>query len=79
MVAEHLSRPVRPIQVISPSSYLGHSKEEISTLQMEEPRWREMKEYLQGGNISKSKFPRTTLEQFVIEDDIIYFYQVQTR
>ncbi len=35
-------------------------------------RMREMIEYLRGGRIPRSKYPRTTLDQFTLEDDILY-------
>ncbi len=37
-----------------------------------EYRWREMIEYLNGGRIPRSKYPRTTLDQFTLKDDILY-------
>ncbi len=41
-------------------------------MQRVECRWREMIEYLNGGRIPRSKYPRTTLDQFKLEDDILY-------
>ncbi len=58
-VADPLSRPVRILW--DENFYLGRTKEELSRLQIQEPRWREMKDYLEGGRIPRAKFPRTTL------------------
>ncbi len=41
-------------------------------MQREEARWREMVEYLVGGRIHRSKYPRATLDQFALEEDILY-------
>ncbi len=57
-MADQLIRPVRVIQVTEDGTWLGKSREEIQALQGEEPRWREMVEYLQeGGRIPISKYP----------------------
>ncbi len=56
VVADQLSRPVRVIQGSEDGTWLGKSREEIQALQREEPRWREMVEYLEeGGRIPRSK------------------------
>ncbi len=72
VVADQLSRPVRVIQGSEDSTWLGKSREEIQALQGEEPRWREMITYLEGGKIPRSKYPRATLDQFALEDGILY-------
>ncbi len=41
-------------------------------MQRAEPRWREMVEYLGGGRIPRSKYPRAILDQFTLEDDVLY-------
>ncbi len=45
VVADQLSRPVRPIRPWGDQGelFLGKTREEFSQLQMQEPRWREMK------------------------------------
>ena len=77
LVADQLSRPVRPIRPApvendSDISFLGKTKDEFRELQDAEPRWREMKTYLEGGRIPRLKYPRSTLNQFILEDGILY-------
>ena len=80
LVADQLSRPARSITSIRPirgedepnDRFLGKTKEEFIQMQMAEFRWREMKEYLEGGRIPRSKYPRSTLNQFILEDGILY-------
>ncbi len=71
VVADQLSRPVRVIHGSEDGTWLGKSKDEFQALQRE-PRWREMVEYLGGGRIPRSKYPRATLDQFALEDGILY-------
>ncbi len=72
VVADQLSRPVRVIQGREDVEWLGKSKEEIKVMQRAEARWREMVEYIVGGWIPRSKYPRATLDQFALEEDILY-------
>ncbi len=72
VVADQLSRSVRVIHGSEVFTWLGKSREEIQALQREEPRWREMVEYLEGGRINRSKYPLATLDQFALEDGILY-------
>ncbi len=72
VVADQLSRPVRVIQESDDGTCLGKSKEEIQVLKGEEPRWREMITYLEGGRIPGSRYPRATLDQFALEDGILH-------
>lgn len=74
LVADQLSRPVRPVQVWNDADaqFLGKGRNEFAQLQDSEPRWREMKDYLEGGRIPRFKYPRSTLNQFVVEDGILY-------
>ncbi len=73
VVADQLSRPIRVIQGSEDGTWLGTSREEIQAFQREEPRWREMVEYLEeGGRIPKSKYPRATLDQLALENGILY-------
>ncbi len=72
VVADQLSRPVRVIHGSEDGTWLGKSREEIQALQRKEPRWREMVEFLEGGRVPRSKYPRATLDQFVLEDGILY-------
>ncbi len=67
VVADQLSRPFRVIQGSEDGTWLRKSRDEIQELQREEPRWREMVDYLEGGGIPRSKHPRATLDQFALE------------
>ncbi len=64
VVVDQLSRPVRIIREEATLSWLRRSKEEIGGMQRAEPRWQEMIQFLEGGRIPRSKYPRTTLDQF---------------
>ncbi len=75
MVADELSRPVRIIREEETLSWLGRSKEEIRGMQRAELRWQEMVEFLEGGRIPQPKYPRTTLDQFSLEDEILYLWK----
>ncbi len=72
VVADQLSRPVRVIQGSEDGTWLGKSREEIQVLQREEPRWREMVIYIESGRIPRYKYPRATLDQFALEEGILY-------
>ncbi len=74
-VADHLSRPVRIIRHQAEERWLGKTREELKQLQRVEPRWLKMTGYLEGGRILRSKYPRTTLDQFALEEEILYFTQ----
>ncbi len=62
-VADNLSRPVRVIERPQESTWLGKTKEEMRTLQLEEDKWKEMIEYLKGGRIPRKRFPRCTVNR----------------
>ncbi len=64
VVAESLSRPILVIQPSSEAMWLGKSREDIRTLQGEEERWKDLMDYLEGGNVPNKKYKRTTLDQF---------------
>ncbi len=49
--ADQLRRPVRVMQGSEDGTCLWKSRDEIQGLQREEPRWREMVEFLEGGRI----------------------------
>ncbi len=67
-----LSRPVRVIQGSEDGTWLGTSRDEIQKIQRGEPMWREMVEYLEGGRIPRSKYPRATQDHSSLEDGILY-------
>ena len=78
LVADQLSRPVRYVRPVrywddTEELFLGKTKDEFIELQNAELRWREMKEYLEGGRVPRAKYPRSTLNQFIVEDGILYF------
>ncbi len=75
MVADQLSRPVRVIQGSEDGEWLGKSRKEMKEMQRAEPRWREMVDYLEGGRIPRSKYPLVALDQFALEEDILYLYK----
>ncbi len=68
VVADQLSRPVR---VLRDERWLGKTKDELVELQRAEPRWNEMIEYLEGVRIPRAWYPRATLDQFTLEDQIL--------
>ncbi len=72
VVADQLSRPVRVIQGSEDGTWLVKSRDEIQEMQRKEPRWREMINYLEGGRKPRSKYSRATLDQFSLEDGILY-------
>ncbi len=71
-VADHLSRPVRIIRCQLEERWLGKTKEELKQMQREEHKWQEMINYFEGGRIPRSKYPRATIDQFVLEEEILY-------
>ncbi len=79
VVAKKLSSPVRVIQGSEDGTRLGKRREEIQGFQREEPRWREIINYLEGGRIPSSKYPRATLDQFALEDGILYLCKKKNR
>ncbi len=54
--------------------WLGKTKEEMRTLQLEEDKWKEMIEYLEGGRIPRKRFLHCTLNQFSLWDDSVTIY-----
>ncbi len=72
MVADQLSRPVRVIQGSEDGTWLGKSRDEIQQMQRGESRRREMVNYLEGGRVPRSKYPRDTQDQFALEDGVLY-------
>lgn len=74
VVADMLSRPVVRLVTWTPEEkWLGLDKEEMRTIQRKERRWSDLMDYLEGGSVPKHRYPRATLEQFVVEDGILYF------
>ncbi len=71
VVGDQFSRPVRVIQGRE-EQWLGKSKEELTELQREERRWNEMVDFLEGGQVPRSKYPKATLDQFTQENVVLY-------
>ncbi len=65
------------IQPITELAYLGKTKAELRELQKGEDRWRAMIEYLEGGPIPNKCYPRTTLPEFTIYEDLLYYVTKQ--
>ncbi len=72
VVMDQLSRQVRLIGGEDNENWLGRSKEELKEIQRAEQRWRKMIEYIEGGRIPRTKYPRATLDQYALEEDILY-------
>ena len=79
-VADSLSRPVRIIQKshTQSESYLGLSQSEFVEAQREDPQWKALAEYLEGGKVPTKIYPKTLLEQFVVEDKVLYHVREKT-
>ncbi len=76
-VADHLSRPIRVIQN-NEEQWLEKSKEELIEMQGRERSWNEVAECLRGGRVPQSRFPRTTIDQFTLEDDLLFLTKQKT-
>ncbi len=72
-VADNLSRPVLITYQRPETTLLGKTKEEMRALQVAEAKWGEMIEYLEGGQIPKRTYPRSTLHQFALWDGVLYY------
>ncbi len=72
MVADHLSRPVKIIRHDLEKQWLGKTRDEIRDLQRNELLWRELIEYLEGGALPRHRYYKSTLDQFVVEEEILY-------
>ncbi len=73
LVADGLSRPILVVNPPPETTRLGKGKVEMRRLQMEEERWREMIEYLEGGKVARQQYPRATLDQFVMWDEVLHY------
>ncbi len=77
-VADHLSRPVHMIVRSPEATWLGLDQESFQARQKEEPVWEELTEYLKGGKLPTKHLPKTTLDQFALEDGLLYFVREKT-
>ena len=73
MVADQLSRLVKVVRMVGQDTFLGMTKDEFIQAQVDKPLWREMKEYLGGGQVPRHKYPPVILNQFIVEDGILYY------
>ncbi len=72
-VADHLSRPVRVIVHSPEAMWLGLDRENFQARQRAETVWEELAEYLKGRKLPVKRLPKATLDQFVLEDGLLYF------
>ncbi len=72
-VTVNLSRPVLITYQIPETTLLGKTKEEMRALQVAKAKWGEIIEYLEGGQIPKRTYPRSTLHQFALWDGVLYY------
>ncbi len=77
-VADHLSRPVRVIIRSPEATWLGLDRENFQARQKENSLWEELTEYVKGGKLPTKRLPKTTLDQFALEDGLLYFMREKT-
>ena len=74
VVANALSRPVRIVrQLVKPRNYLGLNLAAVTEAQREDKRGKGLAEYLEGGKLPKKLYPKIMLDQFVVEEKVLYF------
>ncbi len=72
------SRPVCIIVRSPEATWLGLDRENFQARQKEESVWEEITEYLKGGKLPTKRLPKTTLNQFALEDGLLYFARKKT-
>ena len=72
-VADYLSRPVQVVTRDSPQSWLGLNAQQFVERQREDAVWAELVDYLQGGKLPLRKLPKTTLQQFELVEELLYY------
>ncbi len=77
-VADHLARLVRVIVRSPEATWLGLDRENFQARQKQESVWEELTEYLKGGKLPTKRLPKTTLDQFALEDGLLYFVREKT-
>ncbi len=75
---DHLSRPVRVIVHSPEATWLGLDRENFQARQREETLWEDLAEYLKGGKLPATRLPKTALDQFALEDGLLYFVREKT-
>ncbi len=74
IVADNLSRPFRILKTtLAMSDYLGMTPQEVVEAQRKDPRWKELAEYLIGKKLPTKLYPKLLLEQFEVQDEILYY------
>ncbi len=69
-----MSRPIRIVKTTpAKSDYLGMTPQEVVEAQREDPRWKELAEYLIGKKLPTKLYPKLILEQFEVQDEILYY------
>ena len=71
-VADQLSRPVRALLYQGGENYLGLSQEEFKQKQLDEPRWADVINYLEGGRLPRKKCPSTLITRFMLYEGLLY-------
>lgn len=73
VIADQLSRPVLMIQRTPEPNLLGLTREVFKEHQREEEKWKELAQYLEGGDVPTKNYHRSILHQFVLVDEILYY------
>ncbi len=66
-----LTRTVRVIRCQLEETWLGKTKK-LMQFQRADHRWREMINYLEGGRLARARSSRNTIDQFHVENYILY-------
>ncbi len=69
---------VRVIVHTPEATWFGLDRENFQARQREETVWEELAEYLKGGKLPAKRLPKTTLDQFALEDGLLYFVREKT-
>ncbi len=55
------------------ATWLGLDRESFRTRQREEIVWEQLANYLKGGKLPEKRLPKTTLDQFALEEGLLYY------
>ncbi len=78
VVADHLSRPVCVFIRAPEATWLGLDRKTFQARQKEKSVGEELIEYLKGGKLPTKRLPKTILDQFALEDGLMYFVREKT-
>ena len=73
VVPDQLSRPVQLVRWEPEEKWLGKTQAEMREIQCKEKRWKDLIDFLEGGTVPKHRYPRATLNQFVVDQGVLYF------